>query len=222
MDLQLAGLRVLVTAGAGGIGLEIVRAFRREGARVHACDVDEAALRALAEADPEVTRSTTDVADRRGGGGPLRRRPSGARRARLPRQQCRHRRADGTGRGSRPRRMGPLPRSRHHGPVQLHAPRRAASEAEPQRQHRQHLVGGREIRLPPAHAVCGGEMGRDRLHQVPRHGARRIRHPRQRRPARRRRRRTAGPRPRAPRRRRAASPSPSRSAALSPRPRSRR
>ena len=65
MDLQLAGLRVLVTAGAAGIGLEIVRAFRREGARVHTCDVDEAALRALAEADPEVTCSTTDVADRR-------------------------------------------------------------------------------------------------------------------------------------------------------------
>jgi NAD(P)-dependent dehydrogenase (short-subunit alcohol dehydrogenase family) len=65
MDLQLAGLRVLVTAGAAGIGLEIVRAFRREGARVHTCDVDEAALRSLAAADPEVTRSTTDVADRR-------------------------------------------------------------------------------------------------------------------------------------------------------------
>ena len=32
---------------------------------MHTCDVDEAALRALAEADPEVTRSTTDVADRR-------------------------------------------------------------------------------------------------------------------------------------------------------------
>jgi NAD(P)-dependent dehydrogenase (short-subunit alcohol dehydrogenase family) len=65
MDLGIAGLRVLVTAGAAGIGLEIVRAFRREGARVHTCDVDEAALRSLAAADPEVTRSTTDVADRR-------------------------------------------------------------------------------------------------------------------------------------------------------------
>jgi NAD(P)-dependent dehydrogenase (short-subunit alcohol dehydrogenase family) len=64
MDLQLSGLRVLVTAGAAGIGLEIVRAFLREGARVHVCDVDEAALGALAKAHPEVTRSTTDVADR--------------------------------------------------------------------------------------------------------------------------------------------------------------
>src|SRR3954463_1056979 len=64
MDLQIDGLRVLVTAGAGGIGLEIVRAFRREGAKVHVCDVDEAALNALAKNHPEVTRSTTDVSDR--------------------------------------------------------------------------------------------------------------------------------------------------------------
>src|SRR5215208_4262966 len=64
MDLQIDGLRVLVTAGAGGIGLEIVRAFRREGAKVHVCDVDEAALKALAKTHPEVTRSATDVSDR--------------------------------------------------------------------------------------------------------------------------------------------------------------
>src|SRR4051812_15397055 len=64
MDLQIDGLRVLVTAGAGGIGLEIVHAFLREGAKVHVCDVDEAALKALAKNPPEVTRSTTDVSDR--------------------------------------------------------------------------------------------------------------------------------------------------------------
>jgi NAD(P)-dependent dehydrogenase (short-subunit alcohol dehydrogenase family) len=64
MDLQIAGLRVLVTAGAAGIGLEIVRAFLREGARVHVCDVEEVALAALAKAHPEVTASVTDVADR--------------------------------------------------------------------------------------------------------------------------------------------------------------
>ncbi len=44
MDLGIKGLRVLVTAGAGGIGLEIARAFVREGARVHVCDVDETRL----------------------------------------------------------------------------------------------------------------------------------------------------------------------------------
>jgi NAD(P)-dependent dehydrogenase (short-subunit alcohol dehydrogenase family) len=64
MDLGIAGLRVLVTAGAGGIGLEVARAFVREGAKVHVCDVDEAALQRMAASDPAVTRSLTDVSDR--------------------------------------------------------------------------------------------------------------------------------------------------------------
>jgi len=64
MDLGIGGLRALVTAGAGGIGLEIVRAFLREGARVHVCDVDEAGLDALGRESPAVSRSRTDVSDR--------------------------------------------------------------------------------------------------------------------------------------------------------------
>jgi NAD(P)-dependent dehydrogenase (short-subunit alcohol dehydrogenase family) len=66
MDLDIAGLRVLVTAGAAGIGLEIARAFHNEGARVHVCDVDRAALDAAASSDPDLTRSYGDVADRAG------------------------------------------------------------------------------------------------------------------------------------------------------------
>ncbi|WP_420393520.1 SDR family oxidoreductase [Acuticoccus sp.] len=64
MDLGIAGLRVLVTAGASGIGREVARAFVEEGARVHACDVDEAMLSALGESDPAVTSTVADVADR--------------------------------------------------------------------------------------------------------------------------------------------------------------
>jgi len=64
MDLDIAGLRVLVTAGAAGIGLEIARGFVREGARVHVCDVDGAALAALRGTDPALTASLCDVADR--------------------------------------------------------------------------------------------------------------------------------------------------------------
>lgn len=64
MDLGLAGARVMITAGAGGIGLAITRAFVREGARVHVCDVDEAALAALRRDLPDVAATRCDVADR--------------------------------------------------------------------------------------------------------------------------------------------------------------
>jgi len=40
MDLDIKGLRVLVTAGAGSIGFAIARRFASEGARIHTCDVD--------------------------------------------------------------------------------------------------------------------------------------------------------------------------------------
>jgi len=64
MDLQIQGLRVLITAGVSGIGLEIARAFIREGARVHTCDIDAEALRALRTSDPKITSSLCDVSDR--------------------------------------------------------------------------------------------------------------------------------------------------------------
>ena len=173
MDLRDQGL---ARAGHGGRGRhragDRARLRRREGAKVHVCDVDEAALRALAKSDPEVTR----IDDRRvgpaAGRAAVRRRARGARRARRARQQRRHRRADRPGRGDRARGLGPLPRGRHHRPVQLHAARGAASAQEPERLDRQPLLGGRAARLPAAHALLGGEMGRGRLHQVAGHGAR--------------------------------------------------
>ena len=65
MELGIKGLRVLVTAGANGIGLSIARGFAAEGARVHVCDVDEGALQALAASDPAITQSVCDVSDRK-------------------------------------------------------------------------------------------------------------------------------------------------------------
>src|SRR5437588_308688 len=64
MDLDIKRLRVLVTAGAGGIGREVARAFVGEGAKVHVCDVDQRALAALAKSDRKITQTTADVADR--------------------------------------------------------------------------------------------------------------------------------------------------------------
>ncbi|WP_213772165.1 SDR family oxidoreductase [Bradyrhizobium sp. dw_78] len=64
MDLDIMGLRVLVTAGANGIGHAIACRFAGEGARVHVCDVDEAALSALVSGDPRITSTPCDVSDR--------------------------------------------------------------------------------------------------------------------------------------------------------------
>jgi NAD(P)-dependent dehydrogenase (short-subunit alcohol dehydrogenase family) len=60
MDLTLKGARVIVTAGAGGIGRAIVEGFLAEGASVATCDIDEAALATLPDA---VFRARVDVSD---------------------------------------------------------------------------------------------------------------------------------------------------------------
>ncbi|WP_353471524.1 SDR family oxidoreductase [Salipiger sp. H15] len=60
MNLELEGARVIVTAGAQGIGRAIVEGFLAEGARVATCDIDEAALASL---PAEVWRQRCDVAD---------------------------------------------------------------------------------------------------------------------------------------------------------------
>jgi NAD(P)-dependent dehydrogenase (short-subunit alcohol dehydrogenase family) len=55
------GLRVLVTAGAGGIGAAVARAFHEAGARVHICDIDRSALDRMASETPGITGSMADA-----------------------------------------------------------------------------------------------------------------------------------------------------------------
>src|SRR5688500_2640952 len=57
--------RVLITAGAAGIGREIARAFAADGAQVFVCDIDTDALAQLPKDLPGVFNSRCDVADRR-------------------------------------------------------------------------------------------------------------------------------------------------------------
>jgi len=62
MEFSAKGLRVLVTAGAAGIGRVMARTFSEHGAQVHICDIDEKALAATRKQLPSVTQTVADVA----------------------------------------------------------------------------------------------------------------------------------------------------------------
>ena len=62
-DPSLAGKRVLVTAGASGIGLAIARGFLESGARVLVCDVDARAIDAARAGVPALLTTGADVSD---------------------------------------------------------------------------------------------------------------------------------------------------------------
>jgi NAD(P)-dependent dehydrogenase (short-subunit alcohol dehydrogenase family) len=55
------GLRVLVTAGASGIGAAVAKAFHEIGAHVHVCDIDRGALDRLNAEAPGITASVADA-----------------------------------------------------------------------------------------------------------------------------------------------------------------
>ena len=55
--------RVLITAGASGIGLAIAQAFEVDGALVHIADVNEQAIRDITHAHPGITGSVADVSN---------------------------------------------------------------------------------------------------------------------------------------------------------------
>src|SRR5262245_43783612 len=57
--------RVLITAGAAGIGREIALAFASAGAKVFVCDIDADALRTFAKELPGAFTHICDVASRR-------------------------------------------------------------------------------------------------------------------------------------------------------------
>jgi NAD(P)-dependent dehydrogenase (short-subunit alcohol dehydrogenase family) len=60
----VAGLRVLISGGASGIGEAIAAAFIEAEAQVHVCDVSEKALAAFRTRFPSALATPADVADR--------------------------------------------------------------------------------------------------------------------------------------------------------------
>lgn len=58
------GRRIVITAGADGIGLVMAEAFVANGDRVHVCDINEEALRKVTERNPRITGTVCNVADR--------------------------------------------------------------------------------------------------------------------------------------------------------------
>jgi NAD(P)-dependent dehydrogenase (short-subunit alcohol dehydrogenase family) len=56
--------RVLITAGAGGIGREIARAFAANGAKVFVCDIDAKGLETLVQEIEDLTTTLCDVSKR--------------------------------------------------------------------------------------------------------------------------------------------------------------
>ncbi len=63
MSVDLQGKRVLVTAGAGGIGRVTANQFLAAGARVFVCDIDAKALQAYQVEQPAAAAMLADVAD---------------------------------------------------------------------------------------------------------------------------------------------------------------
>ena len=160
MNTSAAGLRVLVTAGAAGIGRAIAQTFVAHGARVHICDVDRGALEEVKRLLPQVTQSVTDVASAAEVDRLFVDVKRDTRRPRRARQQRGNRRSDREDRGPRiPRTGTAASRSTSIRHVLLHAPRDAVDQGGRRREHHQSVLGRRTSRLPAAHPLRGGEVG---------------------------------------------------------------
>lgn len=56
-------MRVLISAGASGLGLAIAKKFLDQAARVHVCDINPAAIEKIRGFHPELSISLTDTSD---------------------------------------------------------------------------------------------------------------------------------------------------------------
>ena len=80
-EIDVRNLRVLVTAGASGIGRTIAESFAAAGAKVHVTDVVESTLAATIDAVPGLTGTIGDASRVEDVNRVFRRRLGSARRA---------------------------------------------------------------------------------------------------------------------------------------------
>ena len=65
MPLSLHKKKIIISAGASGIGRAIAETFADHGAKVYTCDINEAELKKLKTKRPDIGASHIDVADER-------------------------------------------------------------------------------------------------------------------------------------------------------------
>src|SRR5579859_3324264 len=130
--------RVLITAGAAGIGREFARAFAATGARVFVCDIDAKALEAIAKEIPGLIARRCDM----------------ARRAEIERMV-----PDAV------EKLGGLDVLINNAGVSGMTLPVADYPPDDWDKVLAHVVDRRPLRLCQPQPLCGDEMGRDRLHQ---------------------------------------------------------
>ena len=158
MDLGIKDLRVLITAGASGIGLQMTKAFLAEGAKVHTCDIDRDALEALSSALPGITWSVCDVSDRQQVAAMM----DDALRE-LGGIDCLVNNAGiagPTGRvRDRSRRLGQVSGCVHYWSIQLHAACGPAPQGQQESLNHQFVVCSRAVWVSTSLSLCSGQVG---------------------------------------------------------------
>ena len=146
------GLRVLVTAGASGIGRAIADLLIARGARVHICDVVRRVSRRVSQRASRLGATRADVASE-ADVSRLFAEVGTARRPRRSRQQRRRRRTDRRSRRHPARGLAPNDRRLPDRAIPLRAPRCADAQGAPGRRDRQSVLGGWTLRLRVPHPV---------------------------------------------------------------------
>ena len=60
---HIKDLKIVITAGASGIGSEVAIALSKAGAKIIICDIDESLLESFSNQNPQITTYRADVSN---------------------------------------------------------------------------------------------------------------------------------------------------------------